>query len=244
MTLFLALAGLVLVVTGGLAWLTAHWTRLARKPAAGMGLYSRAMAGAATTALVIWGLGVTVAGLGYWLLPPLPSHQGPAASPPGASSPSPEAPGTPATPTVPDTSPATPAVGSSPDAFEFTEQPELPTAIAEAMAEAEAAGTATPATGSGALVVLATGDVVISGVDPESGKVTAWNRSDYAVSLDGWSLAAYGPEAEVGAGQPQWLDLPDGLVLGPGERLEVVGIAQGYRYLLYDSCGGVHEVTE
>jgi len=61
------------LVTCGLAWLTWHWTRLARRPPGGMGVYARAVARSSLIALLLWCAGVIVVAAGSWLLPAAPS---------------------------------------------------------------------------------------------------------------------------------------------------------------------------
>lgn len=105
--------------------------------------------------------------------------------------------------------------------FEFTEQPELPPALAAVLAQAQAraagAGVLASAAG-GAPVILETGDVVIEAVENDGRVTVLLNRSAHTVSLSGWSLLVRTP----GQQGPLWCHFPESLLLLPGERIRVL----------------------
>lgn len=203
-------------VTAALSWLSWHWARLAGNPPAGMRVYSRAVARAAVTALVLWCLGVAATAVGYGLLPPAGPTPAPLttpepAVPPGTASP----PQTGSVRTPPAASP--PGLGAGEEEFEFTEQPELPPSLQAVMAAALAAS-GDSAT-AGPVIVLADGDVAIQSLDPASGRIDLLNRSGYSVDLGGWSISVH---PVSGGSQSVWCNFAEGLVLGPGCRLRVL----------------------
>ena len=241
-----------------LVWLALHWRKVAARSPAGGRLYPRVMARAALAALVLWTVGLAMVTAGWFFLrsatpsgpprlspgpPPSAGPAPPSAAPaPSAAAPAPSSPA-PAPPSAAVPSPSSAAAPASAETgSEFTEQPELPAAFAAVMAAAAAGGGSGGPGTQGPPVVLATGDVVISSVDPTAGEIDLLNRSGHSVDLSGWSLAVRSA-AEPGA--PHWYDLPDGLVLPPGGTFRVLtGKAARHpaalgEVTLYDSGGVV-----
>ncbi len=228
----MAAALVVAAVTAILSWLAWHWARLAGNAPAGMRLYSRAVARAAVTALVLWYLGVAAMAAGYWLLPSALSNPAPftAPNPTPLSAPQPAAPPQHESGDAGKTGIALPPPAAGPSApstgeeeYEFTEQPELPPSLQAVMAAAlVGSGDSTapePPGPVGSAVALAAGDVVIQSLDLVTGEIHLLNRSAHAVDLRGWSISIRPPS---GDGRPVWCNFPEGLILGPSGVLEVL----------------------
>ncbi len=223
----LALAALA-AVTAILAWFAWHWTGVARRPPEGMRVYSRAVARAAVSMLVLWCVGVGASVAGYLLLPTAPPLATEPGSGQGVQEPSSPAPATPELdgPDATET-PGTasgiaeahgePARDPATAEWEFTEQPELPPSLAAAMASAQAAADGSPA--GGPEVILGTGDVVVESFDAATGTIVLLNRSDYTVSLTGWSVRLRTPPE---SGATHWLDVPEGTLIAAHEHLSLI----------------------
>jgi hypothetical protein len=234
----LVLVFLALAVTALLALLLRYWRSAPRRVGREAGLFQRLATRAAARALTFWCLGLALVGTGHVLVhlvppplaeppprlgsqpapaetpPRLGSQPAPAETPPRlGSQPAPaETPGTAGSPSSEPTAPV-----RAREELEFTEQPALPSDLAEVMAEAGSDP------GLADSPVLSTGDVVMESVDLAAGNITLLNRSGYAVSLDGWSILVRAAGPETGPESPHlWRDLAPGTVLAPGARLEVL----------------------
>ncbi len=228
----LAAVFLALSVTVALGTLTIRFARRTpRKP------YDRAIVAAAATALGLWLAGLAIPLASYWLAEtrePGPPAGETAEGPNDAAEVRPDA-----GPTAARSAPSGAAAGpgrtggvgcaeaagglSQPlppglapsDEWEYTLQPELPPALAEA--EDEAWQESGPTGGLG-LIALDAGEVEIDAVDSSAQEVRLRSISDHTIDLGGWSVLL----DPGGTRDGLWCTFPDNLLLGPGATLHVL----------------------